>query len=310
MRGSDDRSGRQGHHRRVVDVGVPPVGDGVPDFVIAEIGIHHNGDVGIAKRLIGVAVEAGVDAVKFQLRTPGLCTPRDQWDVRRAASWGEMTYPEHRHRVEFGRDEYAAIDAHCRRQGIDWFASCWVAPSVDLVLAFSPLAFKIASASVVDHPLVEWTVATGVPVLCSTGMSTIGQIDAAVALLDPDASLLLHATSSYPCPRGQLNLRAMATLRARYGLPVGYLGHEDGLATTVAAVALRACAIERASPSIGPCGARPSPPRSNHPVCAGWSGTSERSRRPSGMGSRSSTSRSWRRLRKLRLPQEPIHEAG
>jgi len=221
------------------------VGDGEPAFIIAEIGINHNGDLDVARRLIDAAAEAGADAVKFQKRTPELCTPRDQWDIRRDTPWGEMSYIDYRHRVEFDRSAYEAIDAHCRSRAITWFASCWDEPSVDFMREFKVPAYKVASASVTDHSLIRHTAAQGVPVILSTGMSTLEEIDAAFGLLDPASTILTHATSTYPCPVEELNLRTMGTLRARYGVPVGYSGHETGLSTTVAAIALGASVVER-----------------------------------------------------------------
>jgi N-acetylneuraminate synthase len=228
-----------------VRIGDRVVGDGQPVYTIAEIGINHNGDLQIAKRLIDAAVSAGADAVKFQKRTPEVCTPRDQWDVRRETPWGNMTYIDYRHRVEFARDDYANIDAYCRAVGIAWFASCWDEPSVDFISDFAPPAFKVASASVTDHALIEHTAAQGVSVILSTGMSTLEQIDSAFEFLHEGSALLTHTTSTYPCPVDELNLRVMMTLRDRYSVPVGYSGHETGLSTTVAAVALGACVIER-----------------------------------------------------------------
>lgn len=228
-----------------VRIGDRAVGDGEPVYVIAEIGINHNGELEVAKRLIDAAVAAGVDAVKFQKRTPEVCTPRNQWGIRRETPWGEMTYIDYRHRVEFDRDDYAMIDAYCTQVGIAWFASCWDEPSVDLMRDFAPPAFKVASASVTDHALIRHTADQGVPVILSTGMSTLEQIDEAVALLRQGSALLTHVTSTYPCPLEELNLRVMGTLRDRYRVPVGYSGHETGLSTTVAAVALGACVVER-----------------------------------------------------------------
>lgn len=229
----------------VVRIGDRLVGDGEPAYVIAEIGINHNGDLEVAKCLIDAAGAAGADAVKFQKRTPEMCTPRDQWDIRRETPWGDMTYIDYRHRVEFDRDDYAIIDNYCGQIGIAWFASCWDEPSVDFMRDFAPPAFKVASASVTNHSLIRHTASQGVPIILSTGMSTLEQIDEAFALLQEGSSLLTHATSTYPCPMEELNLRVMATLRARYRVPVGYSGHETGLSTTIAAVALGACIVER-----------------------------------------------------------------
>ena len=228
-----------------VSIGRRAVGPGEPVYVIAEIGINHNGDLDIARRLIDAAAFSGCDAVKFQKRTPEVCTPRDQWDIERDTPWGRMTYIDYRHRVEFGKAEYDQIDEHCRASGIDWFASCWDEPAVDFMASYSPPAFKIASASITDDDLVSHTAGTGFPVIASTGMSTMEQIDHLVSLLPDGHSLLAHSTSTYPCPPEELNLSMIHTLRERYDLPIGYSGHEVGLQTTVAAIAMGACFVER-----------------------------------------------------------------
>ena len=228
-----------------VTVGGRPVGPGEPVYVIAEIGINHNGDLDLARRLIDAAADAGCDAVKFQKRTPELCVPEDQWGIERDTPWGRITYLEYRHRMEFDRDGYAAIDRHCRASGITWFASAWDEPSVDFLAEFDPPAFKVASASLTDDALLEHTAAVGTPVILSTGMSTWEQIEHAVALLPGERMLLAHATSSYPCDVDELNLNMLGTLRDRFLVPIGYSGHETGLATTLAAVALGATFVER-----------------------------------------------------------------
>lgn len=214
-------------------------------YVIAEAGINHNGDSDLALALVDAAAAAGADAVKFQARTPEVCTPPDQWHVERDTPWGRMTYIDYRHRVELDDAAWERIDRHARRRGIDWFASCWDEPSVDRIAKFDPPAFKIASACLTDDRLVTYTADLGVPLYASTGMSTVDEIDHAVALLPADRTTLLHTTSAYPCPPDQLNLAAIATLADRFGLPVGYSGHEVGLAPTAAAAALGAVAVER-----------------------------------------------------------------
>jgi N-acetylneuraminate synthase len=221
------------------------IGDGHPVYVIAEIGINHNGDPEIAKKLIDVAKLAGCDAVKFQKRTPELCVPDEQKDLKRETPWGVMTYLEYRHRVEFGYEQYAEIDAHCKRLGIDWFASCWDEPSVDFIERFNPVCYKIASASVTDIAMLEKLKSTGKPLILSTGMSSMEEIRVAVSVLPKDRLALCHATSSYPCKPEELNLRVIQTLRRDFNLPVGYSGHEVGLQTSYAAVALGACMVER-----------------------------------------------------------------
>lgn len=228
-----------------VSVGNRLVGDGQPSFIIAEIGINHNGDIDIAKRLIRVAVASGCDAVKFQKRTPELCVPQAQRSLMRETPWGYISYMEYREKVEFGLAQYQEIDRYCREQGVLWFASCWDEPSVDFMQQFDPPCYKIASASLTRDALLTHTRATGKPLLMSTGMSTLAEIDHAVDVVGKDNLILLHTVSTYPAKYEELNLRAITTLRARYGIPVGYSGHETGLASTVAAVAIGACCVER-----------------------------------------------------------------
>ncbi len=221
------------------------VGDGHPAYIVAEIGINHNGDVQVAKQLVDSAVRAGCDAVKFQKRTPELCVPPEQRDVVRETPWGRMTYLEYRYRVEFDREQYAEIDAYCRQQGIDWFASCWDQPSVDFIEQFGPACYKVASASLTDDELLCHTSSTGRPIVLSTGMSTLEEIRHAVSLLDMDRLVITHSTSSYPCDPGELNLRAIDSLKREFPCPIGYSGHEVGISTTCAAVCLGACLVER-----------------------------------------------------------------
>jgi N-acetylneuraminate synthase len=229
----------------VTVIGERPVGYGHPCFIVAEIGINHNGDLDIARRLVDAARDAGCDAVKFQKRTPELATPPDMVDCVRDTPWGRMTYLEYRHRVEFGRKEYEALDRHCREAGIAWFASCWDEPSVDFIEAFDPPCYKVHSAAVTDGSLLDHVRATGRPVVLSTGMSEMPQIRAAVRRLAPRPLVITHSTSTYPCPSEEVNLRMIETLRREFAVPIGYSGHEAGLPTTVAAVALGACYVER-----------------------------------------------------------------
>jgi N-acetylneuraminate synthase len=231
---------------RLRTIGDRLVGTGRPVYVTGEIGINHNGDLENAYRLIDAAVSAGCDAVKFQKRTPEICTPRDQWDIERDTPWGRMTYIDYRHRVEFGEDEYRAIDAYCREQGIHWFASPWDVPSVEFLERFDLPAHKVASACLTDDELLRALRATGRTVILSTGMSTPRQIRHAVEVLGSDNVLLCHATSTYPAKHEELNLRMIHTLQAEYpNVPIGYSGHEVGLQTTLAAVALGAVFVER-----------------------------------------------------------------
>jgi N-acetylneuraminate synthase len=231
-----------------VAIGARAVGHDEPVYVLGEIGINHNGDVGNALKLIDAAVLAGADAVKFQKRTPELCVPPEQQSIERDTPWGRMTYIDYRHHVELSRTDYARIDEHCRLRGIAWFASCWDEPSVDFMEEFDPVAYKVASASLTDHGLLKYTAARGRPVIASTGMSSEREIDEAVAVLTGlnTPLILCHSTSTYPCPLHELNLEMIPTLRRAYpDLPIGYSGHEVGLQTSVAAVALGACLVER-----------------------------------------------------------------
>ena len=226
-------------------LGGKTLGDGHPTYIAGEIGINHNGDLDIARKLIDVAAFSGCDAVKFQKRTPELCVPDDMKNVMRETPWGLMTYMQYREKVEFGRTEYEQIAEYCRAKGIHWFVSCWDEPSVDFMESFEPVAYKIASASVTDTALLQRHAATKRPLIISTGMSTLEQIDRALSVLNGSDLLITHTTSSYPCRADELNLRMIGTLRERYGIPVGYSGHEVGLQTTYAAVVLGACYVER-----------------------------------------------------------------
>jgi N-acetylneuraminate synthase len=228
-----------------VMLGGRAVGPGNPAYIVAEVGINHNGDLALAKQLIDAAVEAGVDAVKFQKRTPELCVPDDQKDKKRETPWGYITYLDYRYRVEFGHEEYAEIDRYCKEKGTDWFASVWDEPSVDFLQDFSPTCYKIPSASLTDHALLKHARATGRPIILSTGMSTMAEIKAAVDLLGQDQLIITHATSTYPCEPGELNLKMIHTLQKEFSCPIGYSGHEVGLIPTVNAVALGACLVER-----------------------------------------------------------------
>lgn len=222
------------------------IGDGETTYVIAEIGINHNGSLETAKKLIDAAVKAECSAVKFQKRTPEICVPKDQWDKERNTPWGKMSYIEYKHKIEFGQDEYAQIDEYCKKKGIDWFASCWDEPSVDFIEQFNPIMYKMASASLTDLPLLDKVRSTGKPLMISTGMSTMEEITTVVNHIGTDKLMIAHSTSAYPCDPHELNLKMITTLRNLYPTcPIGYSGHETGLATTEITVALGACFIER-----------------------------------------------------------------
>ena len=217
----------------------------VPAYVIAEIGINHNGSVDTAIQLVDVAAKAGCDAVKFQKRTPLICVPLEQQQTRRETPWGEMSYLEYKERTEFGKDEYTVIAARATELGMDWFASPWDVPSVEFLEDMGVTSHKVASACLTDRELLEALKATGKYLWVSTGMSTIEEVDEAMEILGDENITLFHTNSTYPCPPEETNLRTMATLSERYGVPVGYSGHEPGLQVSVAAVALGATAIER-----------------------------------------------------------------
>ena len=228
-----------------VAVGNKTIGVGEPVYVIAEIGINHNGDIEIAKQLMDVAVETGCDAVKFQKRTPEICVPEEQKSIPRDTPWGTMTYFEYKKRIEFEQSEFEQIEAYAKKIGIDWFASPWDVPSVDFLESFDVPCQKIASACLTDSELLSAVNKTKTTTILSTGMSSIEEIDKAVSLLNNVPLAIAQATSTYPAEASELNLRAIQTFAEKYKVPVGYSGHERGLQVTIAAVALGATFIER-----------------------------------------------------------------
>jgi len=229
---------------KAVRIGQKLVGESQPCYVIAEIGINHNGDVDLAKRLISVAVGAGCDAVKFQKRTIDIVYSAEELGRPRESPFG-TTNGDLKYGLEFDYYDYQEIDAFCRASKIPWFASCWDEKSVDFIERFDVPCYKVASASLTDDNLLRHTRATGKPIILSTGMSTIEQIDHAVDVLGKEDLVLLHACSTYPAYYEELNLRAIPAMQQRYGIPIGYSGHETGLPSTVAAVVLGAAVVER-----------------------------------------------------------------
>jgi N-acetylneuraminate synthase len=227
-----------------VSIGDRPIGDGHPCFVVAEIGINHNGSLKIAERLIDAAAASGCDAVKFQKRTVEALYTAEELARPRESPFG-TTNGHLKRGLEFGLEAYQEIDAHCRNRGIPWFASCWDEASVDFIAQFGVPCFKIASASLTDDALLLHTRTAGRPVMLSTGMSSLGQIDHAVEVLGRADLIILQSTSTYPASYDELNLRVIPALSQRYGVPAGYSGHETGLSTTIASVALGACVVER-----------------------------------------------------------------
>ena len=227
-----------------VKIGQKTVGDGQTCYLVGEIGINHNGDIEIAKQLIELAAEAGMDAVKFQKRTLEVVYSKEELDKPRESPWG-TTNRQQKERLELNLDQYRMIDRFCKDCEIDWFASCWDEASLDFIEQFHPPCYKIASASLTDDALLRHHRKTGRPIIMSTGGSSMEQVAHAVDLLGKENLILLHTCSAYPANYEELNLRVMKTLRERFGVPVGYSGHETGLPSSVAAVALGACIIER-----------------------------------------------------------------
>lgn len=231
---------------REIKIGNKRVGDGHPAYVIAEIGINHNGDLEITKQMIDAAVHAGADAVKFQKRTPEICTPPDQQKQMRETPWGYITYLDYRYKVEFGEEQYREIDRYCREKGIAWMVSVWDEPSVDFMEKFDTPAYKIPSASLTDHSLLKYVRKTGKPIIVSSGMSTMEQIQRGVEVVGAEDLVIMHCTSTYPCEPEELNLRMIETLRHEFpNNPIGYSGHEVGLVPSAVAVAFGACMVER-----------------------------------------------------------------
>lgn len=229
-----------------IQVGNTFIGHDKPVFILAEIGINHNGSLEIAKKMIEGAAKAGCTAVKFQKRTPEICVPKDQWNIERDTPWGRMTYIDYRYKVEFTAEQYAEIDAFCKEHNILWTASCWDEEAVDFMEQFNPPFYKAASASLTDIALLQKMKNTGRPLMISTGMSTIEEIQTAVNAIGEENLMIAHATSAYPCNVYELNLQMIQTLRTMYPTcPIGYSGHETGLVPTFAAVALGACFVER-----------------------------------------------------------------
>jgi N-acetylneuraminate synthase len=228
-----------------VKIGNKLVGPGHPCYIIAEIGINHNGDIEIAKQLIEMSAEAGCNAVKFQKRTPELCVPIEQRNVMRETPWGEMTYMDYRYRVEFDENQYSLLAEFASSLGLDLFASPWDVDSVDFLEKMKHPVIKVASASITDIELLKKIASKKIPVIMSTGMSTMQEIEKAVDTLGTDNLLIAHSTSAYPCEPKELNLKMIPVLQEKFGVPVGYSGHETGLQTTVAATVLGACFVER-----------------------------------------------------------------
>lgn len=220
------------------------IGDGYPCFIIAEIGINHNGSVSLAKKMIDIAVTTGCDAVKFQKRTVDVVYSKEELAKERKSVFG-TTNGDLKRGLEFGYEEYNQIDKYCKEKGILWFASCWDEASVDFIEQFNPPCYKIASASLTDDKLLKYTRSKGKPILLSTGMSTLEEIDHAVEVLGKENLVIYHCTSTYPSNADEVNLKAIEKFKDRYECPIGYSGHERGVTPSVLAVALGANSVER-----------------------------------------------------------------
>ncbi len=230
--------------RKCVKIADKTVGDGFPCFIIAEIGINHNGSVSLAKKMIDIAVTTGCDAVKFQKRTVDVVYSKEELAKERKSVFGN-TNGDLKRGLEFGKEEYEEIDSFCKEKGILWFASCWDEQSVDFMEQFNTPCYKIASASLTDDNLLKHTKSKGKPILLSTGMSTMEQIIHAVSILGENNLILYHCTSTYPTNADEANLRVIETLRKEFSCPIGYSGHERGVTPSVLAVALGANSVER-----------------------------------------------------------------
>ena len=230
--------------RKTVTIGNHIIGDDQPCFIIAEIGINHNGSLNLAKKMIDIAVTTGCDAVKFQKRTIDVVYTKEELAKERKSVFGE-TNGDLKRGLEFGEYEYNEIDKYCKEKGILWFASCWDSGSVDFIDKFNPPCYKIASACLTDDDLLKHTKSKGKPILLSTGMSTMDEIRHAVSILGEDNLVILHCTSTYPSNADEMNLRVIETFRNEFSCPIGYSGHERGITPSVLAVAVGASVVER-----------------------------------------------------------------
>ena len=224
------------------------VGENQPIYMIAEIGLNHNGDIQIAKKLIDAVFATNWNCAKFQKRTPSICVPESQKNIMRDTPWGRITYLEYRYKVEFEKEHYDYIDRYCKEKPIAWTASVWDLKSLEFIMGYDVPFIKIPSAKLTEHECLIEAAKSGKPIVLSTGMSTVPEIDTAVNLLEKHARgghVLMHTNSAYPAPPEELNLRVINFLKERYGCIVGYSGHEEDLEPSVIAVSLGASLIER-----------------------------------------------------------------
>ena len=227
-----------------IKIGNTLVGQAQQCYMVAEIGINHNGSLDTAKKLIDVAVDSGCDAVKFQKRTIEIVYSKEELSRPRESPFG-VTNGDLKKGLEFDLEEYSAINKYCKEKEITWFASCWDEASVDFIEQFDPPCYKIASASLTDDNLLKHHRKYGKPIILSTGMSSMQEIEHAVAILGTDDLIILHSTSTYPSDLEELNLRVITTLKKKFPSPIGYSGHEVGLYTSLAAIILGGCMLER-----------------------------------------------------------------
>ena len=237
--------------KKVVKIGEKLVGDGQPTFIIAEIGINHNGSIETAKNLIDVAVKCGCDAVKFQKRTVDVVYTKEELAMPRENPFGH-TNGDLKRGLEFCQKEYEIIDTYCKKKGIMWFASSWDEASVDFIDQFNPPCYKIASASLTDDGLLKHTRSKGKPIILSTGMSTLPMIKHAIEVLGRNNLVVMQCTSAYPQKieegdhgLGIINLQAIKTLERKLRLPIGFSSHDTGIIPTYAAVVMGACTVEK-----------------------------------------------------------------
>ena len=216
-------------------------------YIIAEIGINHNGSLDVAKKLIDISAAAGCDAVKFQKRNPDVCVPEHQKSVMRDTPWGKMTYLDYKYKVEFGKEEYDEIDKYCKEKNIAWSASPWDLDSLEFLNQYNIPFIKLPSAMLTNHDLLKAACKTNKKIIISTGMSSEKEVNTALFTLSTHAKdfAVLHCNSTYPAPIDELNLSCIQTLKNKFNCEVGYSGHEFRLGTSVAAVYLGASIIER-----------------------------------------------------------------
>lgn len=216
-------------------------------YLVGELGINHNGDLQIAKKLIDAVFSCNWHCAKFQKRNPDVCVPEKQKNVMRDTPWGKITYLEYKRKVEFGKEEYDYIDKYCSEKPVDWTASVWDMDSLNFILQYEVPFIKIPSAMLVNTELLIEAAKSKKTLIVSTGMSTLKEVDKAMKIIEKYGAMpvIMHTNSSYPTPTDELNLRLIPFLRKRYGCVIGYSGHETSLEPTVVAVALGAVVVER-----------------------------------------------------------------